>query len=136
MCLWLGGVMIICVIFQICVPLVNQFSLIFNRIEDYLSSCGLKKPDNLVRERDLTNTAVGALLLFDIREFAWWIFMNTPDLKALENRWKTCKKQIQWMWSFISFTDHGTSSCIANKTLGSSLWIRARSLFTGWNILI
>lgn len=62
--------MIICVIFQICVPLVNQFSLIFNRIEDYLSSCGLKKPDNLVRERDLTNTAVGALLLFDIREFA------------------------------------------------------------------
>lgn len=45
--------MIICVIFQICVPLVNQFSLIFNRIEDYLSSCGLKKPDNLIRERDL-----------------------------------------------------------------------------------
>lgn len=64
--------------------------------------------------------------------------MNIPALKTLETGQKSNHKtQTQGMPSFISFTDHGTSSSIANKALSSSLRVHcARSHSTGWNILI
>lgn len=64
---------------------------------------------------------LSSCLISNLHRQILFFFMNIPALKTLETGQKSNHKtQTQGMPSFISFTDHGTSSSIANKALSSS----------------